>query len=187
MNHLVTWRYEFAIIADWFVGSDCGLTTSLTIYGFGLRGNSANESIGKHRFRTKKHQKVNKSSQKTMAYLFGTLILQDRIFFSQNRQKSLETSGFQGFSIFSKKCQIFTSTTCFDHLWKTPLFLIKLGISLRLKSKVLFFVYCVSKFDGWNNKFSLYSYNAPFIFRLSAYRHDSFSILQPKNSSNGFR
>ncbi|MBQ9978363.1 MAG: hypothetical protein IJP20_01055, partial [Clostridia bacterium] len=47
------------------------LTTSLTIYGFGLRGNSANESIGKHRFQTKKHQKVNKSSQKTMAYLFG--------------------------------------------------------------------------------------------------------------------
>ena len=40
------------------------MTTSLTIYGFGLRGNSANESIGKHRFRTKKHQKVNKSSQK---------------------------------------------------------------------------------------------------------------------------
>ena len=71
MNRLVTWRYEFAIIAAWFVGSDCGLTTSLTIYGFGLRGNSANESIRKHRFRTKKHQKVNKSSQKTMAYLFG--------------------------------------------------------------------------------------------------------------------
>ena len=72
MNRLVTWRYEFAIIAAWFVGSDCGLTTSLTIYGFGLRGNSATGSIGKHRFRTKKHQKVNKSSQKTMAYLFGT-------------------------------------------------------------------------------------------------------------------
>ena len=47
------------------------MTTSLTIYGFGLRGNSAYKSIGKHRFRTKKHQKVNKSSQKTMAYLFG--------------------------------------------------------------------------------------------------------------------
>ena len=49
------------------------MTTSLTIYGFGLRGNSAYKSIGKHRFRTKKHHKVNKSSQKTMAYLFGTL------------------------------------------------------------------------------------------------------------------
>ena len=47
------------------------MTTSLTIYGFGLRGNSAYKSIRKHRFWTKKHQKVNKSSQKTMAYLFG--------------------------------------------------------------------------------------------------------------------
>ena len=54
-----------------FAVGDFGLTTSLTIYGFGLRGNSAYKSIGKHRFRTKKHQKVNKSSQKTMAYLFG--------------------------------------------------------------------------------------------------------------------
>ena len=71
MNRLVAWRYEFAIIAAWFFGSDFELTTPLTIYGFGLRGNSAYKSIGKHRFRTKKHQKVNKSSQKTMAYLFG--------------------------------------------------------------------------------------------------------------------
>ena len=47
------------------------MTTPLTIYGFGLRGNSATGSIRKHRFRTKKHQKVNKSSQKTMLYLFG--------------------------------------------------------------------------------------------------------------------
>ena len=72
VNRLVTWRYEFAIIAAWFLGSDFELTTPLTIYGFGLRGNSAYKSIGKHRFRTKKHHKVNKSSQKTMAYLFGT-------------------------------------------------------------------------------------------------------------------
>ena len=49
------------------------MTTSLTIYGFGLRGNSAYKSIGKHRFRTNKHHKVNKSSQKTMAYLFGSI------------------------------------------------------------------------------------------------------------------
>ena len=55
-----------------FAVGDFGLTTSLTIYGFGLRGNSAYKSIGKHRFRTKKHHKVNKSSQKTMAYLFGS-------------------------------------------------------------------------------------------------------------------
>ena len=72
MNRLVTWRYEFTIIAAWFLGSDFGLTTSLTIYGFGVRGNSAYKSIRKHRFWTKKHQKVNKSSQKTMAYLFGS-------------------------------------------------------------------------------------------------------------------
>ena len=47
------------------------MTTPLTIYRFGLCGNSANESIGKHRFRTKKHQKVNKSSQKTTPNRFG--------------------------------------------------------------------------------------------------------------------
>ena len=40
------------------------MTTSLTIYGFGLCGNSVDKSTRKHRFRTKKHQKVNKSSQK---------------------------------------------------------------------------------------------------------------------------
>ena len=47
------------------------MTTPLTIYRFGLCGNSANESIGKHCFRTKKHQKVNKSSQKTTPRRFG--------------------------------------------------------------------------------------------------------------------
>ena len=47
------------------------MTTPLTIYRFGLCGNSANESIGKHRFRTKKHQKANKSSQKTAQNRFG--------------------------------------------------------------------------------------------------------------------
>ena len=71
MNRLVTWRYEFAIIAARFLGWEFGLTTPLTIYRFGLRGNNATGSTRKHRFRTKKHQKVNKSSQKTMAYLFG--------------------------------------------------------------------------------------------------------------------
>jgi len=30
------------------------LTTSLTIYGFGLRGNSGNKSTGKHWLRTRK-------------------------------------------------------------------------------------------------------------------------------------
>ena len=47
------------------------MTTPLTIYRFGLCGNSANESIGKHRFRTEKHHKVNKSSQKTTLGRFG--------------------------------------------------------------------------------------------------------------------
>lgn len=47
------------------------MTTPLTIYRFGLCGNSANESIGKHRFWTKKHQKVNKSSQNTAPNRFG--------------------------------------------------------------------------------------------------------------------
>ena len=47
------------------------MTTPLTIYRFGLRGNSANKSTRKHRFRTKKHQKVKKSSQKTTSNRFG--------------------------------------------------------------------------------------------------------------------
>ncbi|MEE1050223.1 MAG: hypothetical protein U0M60_22700 [Clostridia bacterium] len=37
-----------------------GLTTPLTIYRLGLCGNSANESIGKHWFRTEKPPKVAK-------------------------------------------------------------------------------------------------------------------------------
>ena len=47
------------------------MTTPLTIYGLGLCGNSVNESIGKHCFRTRKHQKVNKSSQRTTPRRFG--------------------------------------------------------------------------------------------------------------------
>ena len=72
VNRLVTWRYEFAIIAAWFLEWEFGLTTSLTIYRFGLRGNSATGSTRKHRFRTKKHQKVNKSSQKRWRICSGT-------------------------------------------------------------------------------------------------------------------
>ena len=69
-SHLTVWvSYNRGSVFGW----EFGLTTFLTIYGFGLRGNSAYKSIGKHRFRTKKHHKVNKSSQKTMAYLFGTM------------------------------------------------------------------------------------------------------------------
>ena len=47
------------------------MTTPLTIYRLGLCGNSANESTRKHHFRTQKHQKVNKSSQKTTPNRFG--------------------------------------------------------------------------------------------------------------------
>ena len=56
-----------------------GLTTALTIYGFGLRGNSAEKSTRKHRFWTKKHQKVNKSSQKTTPRGFGTSMPQVQV------------------------------------------------------------------------------------------------------------
>ena len=56
-----------------------GLTTPLTIYGFGLRGNSAFKSTRKHRFRTKKHQKDAKITQKIGIVLFGTSMPQVRI------------------------------------------------------------------------------------------------------------
>lgn len=67
------------------------MTTPLTIYRFGLRGNSANESIGKHRFRTKKHSKVNKSGQKMMAYLFGTMRSRVRITFLRPHKNNPNT------------------------------------------------------------------------------------------------
>ena len=35
-----------------------GLTTPLTIYGFGLRGSSVDKSTRKHRFRTQKPRKA---------------------------------------------------------------------------------------------------------------------------------
>ena len=73
------------------------LTTSLTIYRLGLRGNSVNKSTRKHRLRTRKPLKSPEITQKIYAYAFGTLRLQDRIFFFQNPQKSLETKRFQGF------------------------------------------------------------------------------------------
>ena len=123
------------------------LTTSLTIYRLGLRGNSVNKSTRKHRFWTRKPLKSPEITQKIYAYAFGILRLQDRIFSPQNPQKSLETSGFQGFSIFLKKCQIFTLTICFDHLWKTWIFKSYIGESLRLKFNFPFFVYCISKFE----------------------------------------
>ena len=70
------------------------LTTSLTIYRLGLRGNSVNKSTDYHRFWTQKPLKSPEITQKIFAGHFGTLRLQDRIFFPQSHQKSLETNGF---------------------------------------------------------------------------------------------
>ena len=70
------------------------LTTSLTIYRLGLRGNNVHRSTRKHRFWTRKPLKSPEITQKIFAGHFGTLHLQDRIFSPQNPQKSLETSGF---------------------------------------------------------------------------------------------
>ena len=121
------------------------LTTSLTIYRLGLPGNNAHKSTRKHRFWTRKPLKSPEITQKIYAYAFGTLRLQDRIFFPQNTQKSLETSGFQGFSIFFKKRQISTLTTCFDHLWKNINFNSYIGTFLRLNAVFL------SLFTAWKN------------------------------------
>lgn len=41
-------------------------TTILTVYGFGLRGNSAYKSIRKHRFRTQKPEKPCKSRKNSV-------------------------------------------------------------------------------------------------------------------------
>ena len=48
------------------------LTTPLTIYRVGLRGNSAHKSTRKHRFWTKKHLKCPEITQKITPNLFGT-------------------------------------------------------------------------------------------------------------------
>ena len=43
----------YAVLLRWYLSSrNRAMTTPLTIHRFGLCGNSANESIGKHRFRT---------------------------------------------------------------------------------------------------------------------------------------
>ena len=54
----------------WIYGFEV-LTTILTIYGFGLRGNSVEKSTRKHGFRTEKHGKARKMRQKTDAFAFG--------------------------------------------------------------------------------------------------------------------
>ena len=60
-------------------GSESVLTTILTIYSFGLRGNYGFYSTKKHGFRTKKHGKARKMRQKTDAFAFWTSMPQVRI------------------------------------------------------------------------------------------------------------
>ena len=60
-------------------GSESVLTTILTIYRFGLRGNYGFYSTEKHGFRTKKHEKARKMRQKTDAFAFGSTMSQVRI------------------------------------------------------------------------------------------------------------
>ena len=55
-----------------------GLTTVLTIYRFGLRGNYGLCGTQKHVFRTKKHRKALKMRQKTVIAFFGTSMPQVR-------------------------------------------------------------------------------------------------------------
>ena len=60
-------------------GSESVLTTILTIYRSGLRGNYGLYSTKKHGFRTKKHEKARKMRQKTDVVRFGTSMPQVRI------------------------------------------------------------------------------------------------------------
>ena len=64
----VVWIYGFGV-----------LTTILTIYRFGLRGNYGLCGTKKHGFRTKKHGKARKMRQKTDAFAFGSTMPQVRI------------------------------------------------------------------------------------------------------------
>ena len=56
-----------------------GLTTVLTIYRLGLRGNYGLCGTKKHGFRTKKHRKALKKRQKTVIAFFGTRMSQVQI------------------------------------------------------------------------------------------------------------
>ena len=73
----VRWRQVGVYDRHW-AASNCVLTTILTIYGFGLRGNYGFHSTKKHVFRTKKHEKARKMRQKTDAFAFGTSMPQVR-------------------------------------------------------------------------------------------------------------
>ena len=54
-------------------------TTILTIYGFGLRGNSAYKSTRKHCFRTQKPPKALQSKEKIGIFAFGSRMPQVRV------------------------------------------------------------------------------------------------------------
>ena len=60
------------IIAPHNLIFESGLTTSLTIYEFGLPGNNVAKSIRKHRFRTEKPEKAHQIMQKIGIGAFGT-------------------------------------------------------------------------------------------------------------------
>ena len=68
------------------------LTTSLTIYRLGLRGNNAHKSTRKHRFWTRKPLKSPEITQKIYAYAFGTL--RSWVRSPSPRPKSVKTVGF---------------------------------------------------------------------------------------------
>ena len=73
-----------------------GLTTVLTIYRFGLRGNSAFKSTRKHRFQTKKHQKDAKITQKIGIVLFGTSMPQVRtLSLRPNKHRNYDTKEYR--------------------------------------------------------------------------------------------
>ena len=67
---LLRWDWWYAI---W------GLTTGLTIYGFGLRGRYGLCGTKKHGVRTKKHRKALEMRQKIGISLFGSKMLQVRV------------------------------------------------------------------------------------------------------------
>ena len=80
----VGWIYGFGV-----------LTTILTIYRSGLRGNYGLCGTEKHGFRTKKHGKARKMRQKTDAFAFGSTMLQVRVLsLRPNRKRMALPSSF---------------------------------------------------------------------------------------------
>ena len=63
-------------------------TTILTIYGFGLRGNSARSSTRKHQIRTEKYQKSLKNPYFTRLLAFGSKFKQVRLLSSRPHENN---------------------------------------------------------------------------------------------------